>query len=47
MFNNSNISKGIEILSIPFDHSKWDYSQLTDPNNFQWKVGITPFSNLQ
>ncbi|CAG8822294.1 19724_t:CDS:2, partial [Gigaspora rosea] len=34
-------------ITISFDHSKWDYSQLTDPNGFQWKVGITPFSNIQ
>ncbi|CAG8515367.1 10433_t:CDS:2, partial [Scutellospora calospora] len=37
----------MEFLSTPLDHSKWDYSQLTNPHDFQWKVGITPFSNIQ
>ncbi|CAG8561773.1 10645_t:CDS:2 [Dentiscutata erythropus] len=47
MFNNFIVSRNISVLSISFDHSKWDYSQLMDPNGFQWKVGITPLSNIQ
>ncbi|CAG8548381.1 9175_t:CDS:2 [Acaulospora morrowiae] len=40
-------SKIEEIFSVPFNTSEWDYSQLTNPDEFQWKVGVTPFSNWQ
>ncbi|CAG8460554.1 2614_t:CDS:2 [Funneliformis caledonium] len=41
------ISRIEEIFSIPYNTSNWDFSQFTEPNEFQWKVGITPFSNWQ
>ncbi|CAI2166284.1 17373_t:CDS:2 [Funneliformis geosporum] len=41
------ISRIEEIVSIPYNTSNWDYSQFAKPNEFQWKVGITPFSNWQ
>lgn len=37
------------ILQEPLDVSKWDWSAL-DPRNagsFEWKYGVTPFSNWQ
>jgi hypothetical protein len=41
------IARVEEIFSIPYDTSRWDYSQFTNPYEFQWKVGITPYSNWQ
>ncbi|RIA84250.1 ELO family [Glomus cerebriforme] len=41
------IFRAEEIFSIPYNTSNWDYYQFINPNEFQWKVGITPFSNWQ
>ncbi|CAB4374221.1 unnamed protein product [Rhizophagus irregularis] len=46
-YTKNSIARVEEIFSIPYDTSRWDYSQFTNPYEFQWKVGITPFSNWQ
>jgi fatty acid elongase 3 len=32
--------------SFTFDYKKWDWTQIFDPFNFEWKAGVTPFSEL-
>ena len=34
-------------FSLQWNPSQWEWSQLLDPANFEWKVGKTPLSDLR
>jgi fatty acid elongase 3 len=36
----------VPAYSFTFNYKNWDWSQLYDPMNFEWKAGVTPFSEL-
>jgi hypothetical protein len=37
---------GTSPLTLLSDSKLWDYSQLWNPLEFEWKSGITPFADL-